>query len=351
MQIADPRDEQQHNDPGDGRHDPVVPAAFSPFHPDLPFPPRVSPCNRIRPVSCSSYPRISALFTAKPRRRDRNLGAVDALDRVFQTQRACDATVMRLAALEILQRGRTAQSLGRETTVLRPRRRHLAGGKAVDQRGQFFDGQVLVEILADLGHGRVGAGAKAFDLFPAETAIGRKRMSRRRDLVLADADQVLGAADHAGRGAADLDMGNRSNRIKLEHEVECRDLKGTDIGHAQKVGAIFDGRAGQPALLFLGAPQHRDDRRLLAARRVFGHLGTGPFKIGGRELERVRLIGGQTAQHQRSTSPKTMSSVAMTAGISASIWPRVIQSMDCRCAKPGARSLARHGLLVPSETM
>jgi hypothetical protein len=43
----------------------------------------------------------------------------------------------------------------------------------------------------------------------------------------------------------------------------------------------------------------------------------------------------------RSTSPNTMSSEPRMAETSASMWPRVIQSMPARCAKPGARILHR----------
>ena len=43
----------------------------------------------------------------------------------------------------------------------------------------------------------------------------------------------------------------------------------------------------------------------------------------------------------RSISPNTMSSEPRMAETSASMWPRFIQSMACRCGKPGARILQR----------
>ena len=54
--------------------------------------------------------------------------------------------------------------------------------------------------------------------------------------------------------------------------------------------------------------------------------------------------------NQRSTSPKTISSVPRIAETSASMWPRHSMSIACRCAKPGALILQRYGLLVPSAT-
>src|SRR5690606_39217127 len=56
-------------------------------------------------------------------------------------------------------------------------------------------------------------------------------------------------------------------------------------------------------------------------------------------------------EHYRSISPNTMSCVPMTATTSASRWPLVMNSSDCRCANTGARILHLYGLLLPSETM
>ncbi len=55
-------------------------------------------------------------------------------------------------------------------------------------------------------------------------------------------DQVFGAAQHAGRGAADLDMGTRSDRLQLELRIEGGDFENTDIGHAEHVGDRLDRR-------------------------------------------------------------------------------------------------------------
>jgi hypothetical protein len=166
---------------------------------------------------------------------------------------------------------------------------------------KLFRRQVLVVILADLRHGRVGAGAEAFDLFPGELAIRAQLMRALGDLVLADGDQILRPADHAGRRAADLDMGDRAHGRELEHEVEGRDLKAPDMGKPQHVADMFDRGAGQPTLLLLRAPQKRDDRRGLPPLGVLGDLRLGPFLVGGREGEAVGLLGVEAAEHGRSS--------------------------------------------------
>jgi hypothetical protein len=148
----------------------------------------------------------------------------------------------------ILERGQPARRFRGIAPVLRPRRRNLARRHLVDERRQFLGRQVLVVILADLGHRRVGAGAEALDLFPRELAVGAELMRLRRDLVAADADQVLRPADHAGRGAADLDMRDGAHGGELEHEVEGRDLERPDMRHAQHVGhRSIAGRVSQPS--------------------------------------------------------------------------------------------------------
>src|SRR5581483_353294 len=45
------------------------------------------------------------------------------------------------------------------------------------------------------------------------------------------------------------------------------------------------------------------------------------------------------AHDHRSTSPNTISSEPRIADTSASMWPRHMKSIACRCAKPGARIL------------
>ena len=118
------------------------------------------------------------------------------------------------------------------------------------------------------------------------------------DLVLADRNQILGPADHAGRRAADLNMCHRANRLQLEHEVERRDLKHADVGHAQHVGDGFNRRTTQPAFLLLRAPQQRDNRAGLAPFGVLGDLRFGPLLVGSGEGKAFGLLGVKTAKHR-----------------------------------------------------
>ncbi len=130
--------------------------------------------------------------------QDRHLGAVDALHGLAQIDGPLRAgVILRTAALELGQTGQPRFRLGGIAPVLRSGHRHLSGGQFVDDPGKAFGGQILVIILADLRHGRICAGPQTFHLFPRELAIRRELKGLRRDLVLANRNQVLGPADHA----------------------------------------------------------------------------------------------------------------------------------------------------------
>src|SRR6185369_8654958 len=139
--------------------------------------------------------------------------------------------------------------------------------------------------------------------------------------------------------------------------------------HSEHLADMTDRGLRQPAaVLLLGAPQQRNDRRLLAAGRVFLDLLLRPGRILSREGKFLRLkmrVGQTTDGHNsssvipergrqsgvhRSTSPNTISSEPSTADTSASMWPRQRKSIAWRWAKPGARILHLYGLLVPSDT-
>ncbi len=111
------------------------------------------------------------------------------------------------------------------------------------------------------------------------------------DLVPADLDQLFGAAQHAGRRPANLDVCLGAHRLELEHGVERRDFEHADVGHAQHVGDRLYRRAGDPAFLLLGAPQDWNDCRLLPAGGIFGDLGFGPAQVVAGEGERGGLHG------------------------------------------------------------
>ena len=136
----------------------------------------------------------------------------------------------------------------------------LACLESIDDLFQTLGRQVFIGILEDDDHRRVDAGALTFHLFPGKRAalIGVQRIVM--DLLAADIHQRFGAAQHAGRGAADLNVGTRADRLQLELRIEGRNFKNTDIGHVQHVCDFFNGGAGNPAILLLGTHEQRDDR-------------------------------------------------------------------------------------------
>src|SRR6185437_4741159 len=229
----------------------------------------------------------------------------------------------------------------------------VARAERFDDALEAFDGEVFVGVVADHDHRGVDAGAKALGFFPAQLAVRRNFERIVRDLVPADVQEIAGAAQHARGRAANDDVGIAADGLQQELRVEGRDFEDADIGHAQHRGDGLDGGPGDPALLLLRAPQDGDHGRLLPAGRVARDDLFRPRLIFGRESEAGGLNGliGETAnRHQRSTSPKTISSEPRIADTSASMWPRVMKSIALRWAKPGALILQRYGRLVPSET-
>src|SRR5690606_2221658 len=132
--------------------------------------------------------------------------------------------------------------------VLRPRHRHAARSQFVDDLTEPLGGQILIVILTDHRHRRLGAGTLTFDLFPTELAIGADRMWLVGNPFAAVCHQILSPANHAGRGAAYLSRSNATSRLQLELTVKRRRFKRADIGHAQHSSDSLGRRTGQPAL-------------------------------------------------------------------------------------------------------
>src|SRR5215469_6208131 len=232
---------------------------------------------------------------------------------------------------------------------LRPGLRRAAGREFVENAGQRFRRQVLVIIGIDLHHRRVDAGGQTFHLGPREGAVGG-HLVRATDPIVQQFLERVGAAQHARRGAAELNV-ETPDRRQIEHRVEGRDLEHADLGHAEHVGDKLDGLLRQPAArLLLRAPQKRNHRRLLSARRIFGDPRLRPLQIFRRESKTRRLLFGKAADAHRSTSPNTTSSEPRIADMSASMCPRERKSIAWRCANEGARILHLYGRLVPSDT-
>jgi hypothetical protein len=190
------------------------------------------------------------------------------------------------------------------TAILRARRHRLAGRDVVDQLLQLFRRQIFIGVLENLQHRRIHAGAQALHLFPGEVAVFGQLKLVLGDLATANIFEIIGAAQHAGRRAAHLDMGFFAHRLQLEHGVERRHFEHADIGHLQHFGDGTNGRLRQPALmLFLRAPKQRDDRRSLAAFGIFADLLLGPIFIIGRESKAFGLFFVEAANsHEVSLS-------------------------------------------------
>src|ERR1700736_238236 len=257
-----------------------------------------------------------------------------------------------LSSFKRLERGRPADRRRELPIDLRPRLRAAAGGELVEDFLEALRREVLVVIGADLHHGSIDAGAEALDLDPGELPVARDV------LLLADAApahgfDLLGAAQHARRGPAQLHIG-ATDRGEVEHGVEGRDLERADMREPEPVGDGADRGLRQPAArLLLRAPQQRDDGRGLPSGRIFADLLLGPGVVLRREGEALRLELGRgetTNGHQRSPSPTTMSIEPRIAATSASMWPRHMASIICRWANDGARILQRYCLLVPTAT-
>src|SRR3981189_1260585 len=127
------------------------------------------------------------------------------------------------ASCIFLQRGRSTDRRRELTTVLRPRLRKVAGGKAVKHFAEAFLGQILVGILPDQHHRRVHAGAKTLDFFPAEIAILGQMKGIVMDAALAQFDDSSGATQPPRRGAADLDVRLLADRLQLDHPLASGD--------------------------------------------------------------------------------------------------------------------------------
>src|SRR5262245_25419579 len=215
-----------------------------------------------------------------------------------------------------------AADRGRELAIdLRAGLDLLAGSEVIQDSGERFRREVLVVVVVDLRHRRVHAGAQALDLDPGQLAVGG-HVLLFADAVMAEPDQLVGAAQHAGRGATELDV-KFSDRLQVEHGVEGRDLESADVRHAKQVRDVLDRLLRQPAAgLLLRAPQQWNNRGDLPALRILVDLLLGPIEILRREGEAsgLQLGRGETTNgHYRSTSPNTMSSEPRMADTSASM--------------------------------
>src|SRR5688572_5378955 len=137
-----------------------------------------------------------------------------------------------LTSICTVQGGGAADRLGRVAPDLRTGLRFLAAAQRLDELLGHGAIEVFIEVLADLEHRRVDAGAKTLDFHPAELSVGGQRVRLRMDMLLARVDEIGRAAQPAGRRRADLYQ-MVADRMQIEHRVESRDLEHAHVGHAE----------------------------------------------------------------------------------------------------------------------
>src|SRR3546814_794073 len=105
----------------------------------------------------------------------------------------------------VLERSRTAFGTAYLTVDLRPDLRLLAPGENIEDHDGLVIIQILIIIVVDLNHGRIGAGTEAFDLSKRKKTIGC-RPALDQSLVLTGSEHIVRTAQHTGRRAANLYM-------------------------------------------------------------------------------------------------------------------------------------------------
>ena len=146
--------------------------------------------------------------------------------------------------------------------------------------------------------------------------------------------------------------GTTTNTVKAADEAVR--FGGHDVFFEQQLEGVGD-RLQQP----VGADTHGAKTHLhvgenLALKPVHRNYGDGQaakhqqnVNEGPEEVARgtrglvTREVGEDVVEHQRSTSPRTMSSVPITAITSATSWPRHITSRACRFTNDGGRTRKR----------
>ena len=119
------------------------------------------------------------------------------------------------------------------------------------------------------------------------------------NFLAANANQIFRATDHAGGGAANLNMRHAAHGLQLEHEIEGRDFQGADIGHAEHISDIFNRRLAEPPFLFLCAPQQGNNRRSLTSFGVFGDLRLSPCLIFRGKGKAIWLFRMKASEHRK----------------------------------------------------
>src|SRR5215211_1176258 len=148
--------------------------------------------------------RLRCWFFAPTSRLARLLGLIVGDRRPAVCMRALPRPAVRLGIERRIGERRQAADRRRQLAIdLRPRFWRAAGRKLIEDAVEALGRKVLVKIIIDLRHRRVHASAEAFDLDPRELAVVGD-VELVANALVTDLRQRLGAAQHAGRGAAEL---------------------------------------------------------------------------------------------------------------------------------------------------
>src|SRR5262245_34387172 len=107
---------------------------------------------------------------------------------------------------DVFQRRCAARRARRLASCLRAGLHRLALPQRVEQLLEQLRIEIFEDILADLHDGSVRAAAEALDLLPGEASVLRQLVRVLGDPLLADLDQRLRPAQHAGCRAAYPEM-------------------------------------------------------------------------------------------------------------------------------------------------
>src|SRR5262245_30072914 len=112
------------------------------------------------------------------------------------------------------------------------------------------------------------------------------------DVLLAVGYHIVRSTQPAGSRGAHLNQ-MLAHGMKIEHRVEGRHFQHADVRHAKKPCDFLDHRLRDSSLLFLRAPQDRNDRRGLPPGWIFPDLVLTPRRILRAEGEALRLMLGK----------------------------------------------------------
>mmetsp|Transcript_12938 Transcript_12938/g.19099 ORF Transcript_12938/g.19099 Transcript_12938/m.19099 type:complete len:283 (+) Transcript_12938:225-1073(+) len=172
-----------------------------------------------------------------------------------------------------LQRSFALWPFARHLPIHRQRAPHPDGGRGtllagLQELNGRLRGQALVVVVVHLDHGGVGTGPQALHLPQGEEPVLSRLSFLDGEVVLDGLLDFLRPADHAGRGAAQLQE-VLPRLLPVKHGVERRDLvhsHGSDTHHLRHL--VHSGQGQPSTTLSLSQVQKRHYSTLLEVLRI-----------------------------------------------------------------------------------